>query len=191
MLARTEAKDAQYWRNVADELADTIGAAAAAHDREGRFVGANYDLMRAAGLIGAAVPVELGGDGIDYPTLCAVVRRLGRACGSTALAFSMHCHLVATAAWRWQHQGAPTDGLLRRVAAENLVLVSSGGSDWLASAGTATKVDGGFRIDARKIFSSGSPAGDLLMTSAVYDDPDAGPTVLHFGVPFKLSLIHI
>jgi acyl-CoA dehydrogenase len=117
--------------------------------------------------------------------MCRVIRCLGTHCGSTALAFSMHSHLVATAAWRWRHEKAPTDGLLRRIAAENLTLVSSGGSDWLMSAGTATKVDGGFRINARKIFSSGCPAGDLLMTSAVYEDPSTGPTVLHFGVSLK------
>jgi acyl-CoA dehydrogenase len=103
----------------------------------------------------------------------------------------MHTHLVAVAAWRWRHQNAPTDGLLKRVAAENLVLISSGGSDWLKSAGRAEKVEGGFRIDARKVFSSGCVAGDILMTSAVYEDPDAGPTVLHFGVPFTADGVRI
>jgi acyl-CoA dehydrogenase len=71
------------------------------------------------------------------------------------------------------------------------VLISSGGSDWLKSAGTAVKVEGGFRITARKIFSSGCLAGDLLMTSAVHDDPEAGQTVLHFGVPFKAEGVKI
>jgi acyl-CoA dehydrogenase len=60
---------------------------------------------------------------------CATPSALGAFCGSTALAFSMHSHLVAVAAWRWSRQNAPTDGLLRRVAAEILILVSSGGSD--------------------------------------------------------------
>lgn len=184
MLIATKTKTTQDWLDLADRIAERIGAQAAGHDRDGRFVAENFALLREAGLIGAAVPVDLGGDGLDYRTLCGVVRRLGTRCGSTALAFSMHCHLVAAAVWRWERQQAPTDGLLRRVATENLILVSSGGSDWLQSAGIATKVDGGFRIDARKIFSSGSPAGDLLMTSAVYDDPEAGPTVLHFGLPF-------
>jgi alkylation response protein AidB-like acyl-CoA dehydrogenase len=77
------------------------------------------------------------------------------------------------------------------VAAEDLVLISSGGSDWLKSAGSAVRVEGGFRINARKIFSSGCPAGDVLMTSAVYDDPQSGPTVLHFGVPFKAEGVTI
>jgi acyl-CoA dehydrogenase len=71
---------------------------------------------------------------------------------------------------------------LRRVAAEELVLVTSGGSDFLAGSGTAERVEGGFRVTARKIFGSGGPAGDLLMTMAIHDDPAEGRTVLHFPV---------
>jgi acyl-CoA dehydrogenase len=103
----------------------------------------------------------------------------------------MHSHIVAVAAWRWRNEKAPTEGLLKRVAGENLICISSGGSDWLKSAGAATKVDGGYRIKAKKIFASGSPMGDLLVTSAVYDDPQAGPTVLHFAVPFKAESVKI
>ena len=40
----------------------------------------------------------------------------------------MHSHSVVTLAWRYR-RGAPVDKTLRRVAAENLVLVSTGGSD--------------------------------------------------------------
>jgi len=53
----------------------------------------------------------------------------------------------------------------------------------LAASGTARRVEGGWRISARKIFASGIPAGDLFMTQAVYDDPQAGPTALHFAIP--------
>jgi len=31
----------------------------------------------------------------------------------------------------------------------------------------------------------------MLMTSAVYDDPQEGPTVLHFGVSFKAAGVNI
>jgi len=47
------------------------------------------------------------------------------------------------------------------------------------------KVEGGYKLTARKAFASGSTVGSLLNTSAVYDDPEAGPTVLHFGAPLK------
>ncbi|RZJ02355.1 MAG: acyl-CoA dehydrogenase, partial [Brevundimonas sp.] len=169
----------------ADALSGLLAENAARHDADDSFVAENYARLKAEGFFSAHVPVELGGGGAGYAEIAAVIRRLGAACGSTALTYAMHSHLVAVAAWRWKHQNAPTDGLLKRVAAEQLVLVSTGGADWLKGAGTAVKVEGGFRITARKAFSSGCLAGDLLMTSAVYDDPEAGPTVLHFGVPFS------
>jgi acyl-CoA dehydrogenase len=179
------------WSALAQDVAAQIAADAARHDADDSFVAEAYALLKREGLFKAHVPAELGGGGASYAEICRLVRELARGCGSTGLAFSMHTHLVALAVWRWRNEGAPTDGLLKRVAAEDLVLVSSGGSDWLTSAGTAVKVDGGFRITARKIFSSGSPAGDLLMTSAVYDDPAAGPTVLHFAVSLKAEGVTI
>jgi alkylation response protein AidB-like acyl-CoA dehydrogenase len=94
----------------------------------------------------------------------------------------MHTHLVATTVWRWRHGDKGVEPLLKRIAAEELILVSSGGSDWLDGSGKAERVDGGFRVTARKVFASGSPSGDLLFTTAVYDDPKEGPTVLHFPV---------
>jgi alkylation response protein AidB-like acyl-CoA dehydrogenase len=179
------------WLARADALAEAIAAQAAAHDADDSFVADAYAQLKAGGFFKALVPVEFGGGGAEVAEICQVIRRLGAACGSTALAFAMHSHLVAVAAWRWRKQGAPTEGLLKRVAAEDLVLVSSGGSDWLASGGQAVKVEGGFRITARKAFSSGCLAGDLLVTSAVWDDPEGGPTVLHFAVPLKAQGVEI
>jgi alkylation response protein AidB-like acyl-CoA dehydrogenase len=179
------------WLARADRIAGEIAAPAARHDADESFVSEGYRLLKDEGFFKALVPVELGGGGAEYTEICRAIRRLGTSCGATALAFSMHSHLVAAAAWRWRHQNAPTDGLLKRVAAEDLILVSSGGSDWLKSAGTAVRTDGGFLINARKIFSSGCPAGDLLVTSAVYHDPDSGPTVLHFAVPLTADGVTI
>lgn len=182
---RQDAKAGVDWLAVADRVAQDVASAAAHHDAEDSFVSEAYDRLKAEGFFKALVPTEMGGGGAEISEICRAVRRLGEACGSTALAFAMHSHLVAVAAWRWRHQNAPTEGLLKRVAAEDLILVSSGGSDWLASGGTAVRTEGGFKITARKPFSSGSPAGDLLVTSAVFDDPESGPTVLHFAVPLK------
>ncbi|MPZ45152.1 MAG: acyl-CoA dehydrogenase [Betaproteobacteria bacterium] len=170
---------------VHEELGPRFAQRAAAADESDRFVADNYADLKAAGLTAAGVPLELGGSGAPHAEMSEVIRALGRYCGSTALAFSMHTHQVMMAQWRWRNQKAPLEGLLKRVAAERIILLSSGGSDWLHGSGTATRVDGGYRINARKIFSSGSPAGDLLLTSAVYEDPEAGPTVLHFGVPMN------
>ena len=186
MLATKEAMAlTDTWAAKAERVAAAIADHAATHDRDDSFVAEGYQALRDEGFFTALVPEDFGGGGASVGEMCDALRIVSAACGSTGLAFSMHSHLVAVAAWRWRHQQAPMEGLLKRIVAEDLVLVSSGGSDWLQSAGTAERVEGGFRITARKAFSSGSPVGDLLMTSAVYDDPDEGPTVLHFAVPLK------
>jgi alkylation response protein AidB-like acyl-CoA dehydrogenase len=159
---------------------------------EDKFVADNFALLKAAGLIEAGVPAELGGGGAGIDELAAMLRTIGYHCGSTALAFSMHTHQVAIPAGRWTHQKATAvEPLLKRIATERIQLVSSGGSDWIAGSGKAEKVDGGYRITARKVFSSGAPTGDLLMTSAVLESEGEPPMVLHFGVPMNSPQVKV
>jgi alkylation response protein AidB-like acyl-CoA dehydrogenase len=81
------------------------------------------------------------------------------------------------------YEQAAVEPFLRRVAAEELCWSRAGGQDWVAGSGTAREGRRRYRITGRKVFSSGAPAGDLLMTIAVpYADPTAGPTVLHFAI---------
>jgi len=167
------------------QLGPRFAARAAAHDAEDSFVADNYAELRANRLFSAGVPAELGGGGASQAELAEILRLLATYCSSTALALSMHTHQALITAWRWRHLGAPVEPFLRRLAEEELVLVSTGGSDWVAGSGTAEKVEGGYRVSGRKIFGSGAPGGDLLMTMAVYDDPKDGPTVLHFAVPLN------
>jgi len=172
------------WSALARELGPRFAARAPAHDAADSFVADNYRDLRERRVFSAGVPAELGGGGASHAELCAMVRVLGQHCGSTALALAMHTHQVAIAAWRWRHEGGAMEPVLRRVAAQETILVTSGGSDWLAGSGRAEKVDGGYRVTGRKVFASGAPCGDLFMTMAVYDDPEGGPTVLHFAIPF-------
>lgn len=165
-------------------LAALFDKRAAAHDAEDSFVEENYVALKAEGLLAAGVPIELGGGGADVRALGDMLRLLGQGCGSTALAVAMHTHQVATAAWRWQHQPAAkaaVEPVLKRVAA-GAVLVTSGGSDWIGSSGRAEKVEGGYRITARKAFASGSPVGTLFVSSAI-----CGDKIIHFAVPFETA----
>ena len=178
---------------IARRLGQEFATRAAEMDETDTFVAENYEALKAAGLVEAGVPKELGGGGHDIDALSAMLRELAHHCSSTALAFSMHNHQVAIPAWRWLHQKAPVEALLKRVAAERIILLTSGGSDWIAGSGKAEKVDGGFRITARKMFSSAAPAGSLLMTSAVWDNEGGseGPQVLHFGIPMNSPHVKI
>jgi acyl-CoA dehydrogenase len=116
--------------------------------------------------------------------MCGFLRRLAHFCPSTALALSMHQHLVAAAVYNHRH-GRPGRAMLERVAAGEIVLVSTGASDWMESNGAVTHTEGGFRVSARKPFCSGAPAGGVLVTSAPFEDPTEGWQVLHFAVPFS------
>ncbi len=171
------------WVSVMEDLGRDFATRAAEHDRSDSFVAENYAALRERNAFAAGVPAELGGGGASHAELCEMIRVLSRHCGSTGLAFSMHTHLVGTLAYVWRSGNKAPEGLLRRVASERLILVSSGGSDWLRGSGTLEKVDGGFRMNGRKIFSSGVPSGDLLMTTGVYEDPAGGPVVIHFPLP--------
>jgi indole-3-acetate monooxygenase len=177
---------------IARSLGPQLAARAADADENDRFVAENYKSLKQAGLVEAAVPRELGGGGAEVSELAAMLRELARHCGSTALAFSMHTHQVAIPAWRWRHQKvAAVEPLLKRVAGEHLVLLSSGGSDWIAGSGQAVKVEGGYRISARKVFTSGAEAGDLLMTGAVVRTEGEPDMVIHFPVSMKAPEVKI
>jgi alkylation response protein AidB-like acyl-CoA dehydrogenase len=173
--------------DIARELGPELARRADTRNESDEFVADNFALLKEAGLVEAGVPRELGGGGADVDELAAMLRTLAYHCGSTGLAFSMHTHQVAIPAWRWKHQApakAAVEPLLKRIAAERIMLLSSGGSDWIGGSGKAEKVEGGYRITARKVFTSGAPTGNLFMTGAVLDTEE-GPMVLHFGVPMN------
>jgi alkylation response protein AidB-like acyl-CoA dehydrogenase len=189
-MSTTEALQTD-WVAVIRQIGPRFAARAAAHDAHDSFVADNYAELRERRVFSAGVPAELGGGAASYRELCDLLRTLAHSCSSTALALAMHTHPLATAVWRWRHEAAPVEGLLRRVAAEELVLITSGGSDFLAGSGSAAKVDGGYRVTARKVFGSGSPGGHIFMTMAIHDDPTEGPTVLHFPVPLDAAGVKV
>lgn len=170
--------------HIVDAVSPDLAEHAASHDADNRFVREGFSRLREAGFFSAGVPRELGGLGASHAEMCDALRRLAHACPATALAASMHSHLVAASVWKHLH-GKGGTGLLRKVAEGELVLVSTGASDWLQSNGTLERVEGGYRLTGKKPFASGSPMGDLMITSAVYADPERGERVLHFPVPFR------
>ena len=82
-------------------------------DEEDAFAVENFAELKRARAFSACVPTELGGGGASHAELAAFLREIATYCGSTALAFSMHSHVVATAVWRWRHDKAPLEPLLR------------------------------------------------------------------------------
>jgi alkylation response protein AidB-like acyl-CoA dehydrogenase len=179
------------WVSLTTELGQDFAGRAADHDQDDSFVAENYAKLREQKVFGAGVPEELGGGGASHAEVCGMVRELARHCGSTGLAFAMHSHLVGTMTAGWRGGNKAPETMLKRVASEGTILVSSGASDWLSGSGKLERVEGGFKLTGRKIFGSGAPAGDFLMTTGVYDDPAAGPTVIHFPLSLKAEGVKV
>jgi alkylation response protein AidB-like acyl-CoA dehydrogenase len=176
-----------YWAGLMHTLGPRFAERADRCDANDTFVAENFAELKECGALAAGVPEQLGGSGASYPELCAMLQILGRYCGSTALTLSMHTHPLATLVWRWRRDPAPVERILRRVVDERLQLVTSGASDWLDGSGAAVRIEGGWRINARKRFASGSPVGDLLMTTAVDTVSGPEPVVLHFALPLAAA----
>lgn len=174
--------------DIVREVTPTLSAAAAAHDRDGTFVEESYAALKAAGFFAAGVPAEFGGLGAGLRELALAHHELSRACASTSLAASMHTHSVVTLAWRHRH-GAPVETTLRRVAAADLVLISTGGSDHVRPAAVARRVDGGYTVTGRKIFASQAPAGSVLATWAVTEENP--PEIIGLSIPMTTPGVEV
>ncbi|QIM54843.1 acyl-CoA/acyl-ACP dehydrogenase [Hydrogenophaga crocea] len=175
---------------------------AAQWDREASFPFANYDDLREAGFLKLCVPREHGGLGADYPTYMMVAAEIGRFCGATALTWNMHiCSTMWTGvladgipmtdAQRSEHT-ARRELHFRRIVDDGALYAQPFSEGSAAAAGrapfgtTAKKVEGGWRINGRKIFASLSGAADyygILCTEDVDGkDPDPRDT-MYISVP--------
>lgn len=175
-----------------DRLGPTFADRAAAHDESDTFVDRNYEDLKEIHYFSAGIPAELGGGGAGYDDICAATRRLGYYCASTALATAMHHHNVQQMIFRWRRDG--DDALAEKlvhIAADQLIVVTSGASDWTTPSGDAVRTDGGFRVSGRKIFASGSPKGALMTTSAPYTDEKGDRQVIHFTLPLNDDAVTI
>jgi len=173
---------------------------AARHDREASFPFENFDDLRQAGLLGLCVPASHGGLDADFATYALVVAELGRHCAATALSFNMHAsacmgagfiadQLDMSAAERAEHdrhRALHFDRIVRqgRLYAQPF---SEGGAAAAGKAPWSTmarKVDGGYRINGRKIFASLSGAADFYGVLCTLDLPGATlRDTLYLAVP--------
>jgi alkylation response protein AidB-like acyl-CoA dehydrogenase len=173
-------------------LAPAFAERAEQHDREASFPKADFDDLRAAGLLGLMVPERLGGKGCDFATYARVAAALAEGNAATALVFNMHCSvtgaLAATPDELARAMGAPDsffafrDRVLREAADGALYLVAmserGAGSRFSRMTTTYEPEGDGWRIRGSKTFCSGAGHADAYAVVA-----RNGDSVSQFLVP--------
>jgi alkylation response protein AidB-like acyl-CoA dehydrogenase len=156
-------------RALLDEIIDdVVRPNAEAVDQEGRFPGPGIRALADAGLFGLSVPAELGGAGATASEISDVVTALARVCASTAMVYLMHMtaltSVVAFAGPR-QRERYLEPILAGKALITEAVSEPASGSQWWSVSSTATRVPGGYHIQARKSFATSAGHADLYVVS--------------------------
>ena len=179
----------QRFIDLAATLADEFAPRAAKHDEEGSFPYENYARLKETGYTVLTIPEKLGGFGASLLERIKAQERLARGCGATALAINMHFNTVGLLIDLYRKFQAPNvERMLRRIASDRLICGGSGSEPDnavinLRPRTTATRVEGGWIVNGRKIFSTQSIALDLFFAEAISEDAPQGPTIITFFIP--------
>jgi alkylation response protein AidB-like acyl-CoA dehydrogenase len=158
------------------------------NDRHGVFNREGWNKCGVQGIQGLAVPVEYGGLGRDPLTTVGALERLGYACRDNGLLFSLNAHmwtacapLVAFGTEEQKKKYLP--GLCHgALIGGNAMSEPESGSDAYSLRTTATKVEGGYVLNGRKIFVTNGPVADVLVTLATTDSSKGAAGITAFLV---------
>ena len=180
--------------------AAAVAAAAAAEaedvDREARFPKAAIDAAREQKLLGMQIPVVFGGFGASIPDVTETCYTLGRACASSAMIFAMHQTKVACLVRHGSGSGYH-EALMRRVAAEQLLLASSttegqNGGNIRSSAAAVEHNDAEISLVRNAtVISYGAEADGIVSIARRADDAAASDQILLAVTKDHYTLQHI
>ena len=189
---------------LAESLGPRFAERAARYDREASFPHENYAELKDAGLLALCVPEQYGGRGADLPTYALVSATFGKYCGATALTFNMHAcstlwpgvladDLEMTPQEKKEHERYRAVHF-GRVVKQGAIYAQPFSEGSAAAAGRApfgtlaAKVEGGWRINGKKIFASLSGAADYYGVLCTEDKPDRSMRdTLYMAVPAEAT----
>jgi butyryl-CoA dehydrogenase len=172
----------QLIRSTAREFTDNeIVQQAKQNAREHRF---DLDLvakLAQQGYLGAIVPREYGGAGLDYVSYGLVVEEIGRGCSSVRTVVSVQTSLVCSAILKWGTEEQKTRWLPKLCSGESLgcfgLTEPDTGSDAAKQRTRATKTDAGWVINGAKMWIS---MGNYAKLALIFAQTD--PSLGHKGL---------
>jgi hypothetical protein len=169
-------------RSTARQFADEVVRPAA--DENARNSHFDTDLVRKIadqGYLGAIVPREYGGAGLDYITYGIIVEEIGRADSAMRTVISVQTSLVCSSILKWGTEDQKQKYLPKLCSGEWLgcfgLTEPDTGSDAANQRTRATKVDGGWKINGAKMWISMGNHANLALVFAQTD-----PELKHRGI---------
>jgi len=170
---------------VADDAARRIAARAESAVESESFLAGCIDDLRDAGYLRIIVPERLGGSGGSIIDVCVAQEKVSRAFGSAGLTANMHLQYLGSSLVSSMWPPERLDAFLRGVVGHGWIINNCQAETELGSPArgglhhtTATRMDGGWRIDGKKSWSTAAP---YLTHFAV------GATVRADGMPEHLG----
>jgi alkylation response protein AidB-like acyl-CoA dehydrogenase len=169
-------------RETARDFADReIAPRARDNDRNHHFDLELIAKMAEQGYLGAIVPRQYGGPGLDYLTYGLIVEEVGRACSAMRTVVSVQTSLVCSAIVRWGTEEQKHRYLPKLCSGEWLgcfaLTEPDTGSDAASQKTRAKRVDGGWSISGAKMWIS---MGNHAKVALVFAQTD--PEAKHRGI---------
>jgi isovaleryl-CoA dehydrogenase len=151
--------------SLARVIDEVVAPNAARIDATGDFPRANVDALGAAGLLGMASAVEVGGPGLGLDAAAMVVERLAAVCGSTAMVVLMH--FAATAVIEAHGPRDVREAIARGTHLTTLAFSEVGSrSHFWAPLGTASRDGNNVRLEATKSWVTSAGEADSYVWSS-------------------------
>src|ERR687894_3025326 len=138
-------------------------------------------MLAAQGYLGAIVPREYGGAGLDYVTYGVIVEEIGRGDSAMRTVVSVQTSLVCSSILAWGSEQQKATYLPRLCSGEWLgcfgLTEPEAGSDAASQRTRATKVDGGWQLHGTKMWIS---LGNHAKVALIFAQTD--PALAHRGL---------
>jgi indole-3-acetate monooxygenase len=163
--------------DIARELEPVIREHEAAMEANGRIPAELADALYRAGVFTTFTPRELGGLQVDPVEWLEMVEELSRISGAVGWLAMVNSGAVMIPRERWYD------------------LTDNGKIPWIAAgnfgrqAGVAKRVEGGYIVNGRWPFTSGSPHANFLGGAAILHDDDDQVVVAPDGLPWSITAV--
>jgi alkylation response protein AidB-like acyl-CoA dehydrogenase len=146
---------------------------AAALDESGEFPRDNFRKLSELGLTGIPIPEDYGGAGLDTVSMALALEEIAKACGSTCLTLAAHTSLGTMPIFLFgsgdlKRRYVPPNARGETIGSYGLTEPGAG-SDSGGTQTTASKVEGGWRVNGSKIFMTNASVAGVMTITAVTD----------------------